>query len=385
MRQPNTVRYLVQKFRQIGRVARWWGFALTGFVRPRRLRLRPPPWWVETPLAAEPRAGVRVDVPRPVLYGKLAPDSFINLPSVVEAPEPRVSAADDVVLIPGHLFIDRRRGSVLPQTRGVRAEPSTLSGLEARPPPLFRSPQEVQGEVFVVDCHYNVAYGHHLLEALPRLMLLDRAPPGVEIVSSIPRSPTMDALIGGLGVDPARIRRYREPLFCRRAYLPEGLVHLGRSVHPLAREGFSRLRQLGHVSSAERPERVFISRSGIGRRRLVNESEIEAIFVRYGFRIVLPELLPIAQQISLFGGAEMIAGLGGSAMHNTVFSPPDSKVLMISSLGWFVRTDVLISQRAGQLGYVFGEPTDDAVDAGDRTWRVDPGAVEAAIVAHFGL
>ena len=66
-------------------------------------------------------------------------------------------------------------------------------------------------------------------------------------------------------------------------------------------------------------------------------------------------------------------------------SDPDAKVLIISAKQWFVETDVLINQGAGQLGYVFGEPTDEAADAGDRSWYVDPTAVEAAIVAHFGL
>ncbi len=72
-------------------------------------------------------------------------------------------------------------------------------------------------------------------------------------------------------------------------------------------------------------------------------------------------------------------------MHSAVFSSPEARVLMISSLDWFVETDVLISQRDGQLGYVFGATSDRVDDAGDRTWRVDPAVVEAAIIAHFGL
>ena len=72
-------------------------------------------------------------------------------------------------------------------------------------------------------------------------------------------------------------------------------------------------------------------------------------------------------------------------MHNTVFTPPDARVLLVSNLEWFMLTDVLISQRDGQLGYVFGSSVDDMENVGERTWRVDPVAVEAAIVAHFGL
>lgn len=323
-------------------------------------------------------------VARPVVYGDLFPASFSSLPASVEAPEPVVSVADDVMLVPGHLFIDRSKGAVLPQSLDVVHYPPTLSGEGLRPLRLLGRPQEARGEVFVMDCHYTDTYGHYLLEALPRLMLLDRVPVGIEIVTSIPRSPTIETLIAGVGVDPARVRYYREPLFCSRAYLPERLVRLNRSIHPLAREAFSRLKQFG-VSSSRTPERVFISRARIGRRRLINEAAIEAIFARHGFHIVHPELLSIGEQIALFSEAPMIAGLGGSAMHSTVFSPPDTKVLLVSSLDWFVQTDVLISQRDGQFGYVFGTTSDNAEDAGDRTWRVDPAAVEGALVAHFGL
>jgi len=335
------------------------------------------------PVAAEARASIRVEVARPVLYGDLIPESFAGLPRAVEAPEPKVSVVDDVVLFPGHLFVDRRAGTALPQSLDVATDPATRWGQGMRPPRPFSQFQEARDQVFVVDCHFTQTYGHNLMEALPRLMLLDQAPAGIDIATSIPRSATIDTLMGGLGVDPSRLRYYDKPLFCRRAYLPERLVHLDKSIHPLAREAFSRLKRL--AGGYEAPDRVFISRSHIPRRRLSNEQEIEAIFERHGFRIVHPERLPIEQQIAIFGGARMIAGLGGSAMHSTVFSPPDSRVLLVSSLEWFIQTDVLISQRDGQVGYVFGASTNDSPDAGDRTWRVDPAAVEAAIIAHFGL
>lgn len=377
---------LVQKLRLAGRRARWRAFALTGVLRPEQLRLRPPPWErVDAPVMAQPQPTIRMNVSRAVVYGDLAPASFRDLPLEVEAPEPRVSVADDVVLVPGHLFIDRRSGTVLPQSRDAVGDHDGINGLSARPPPLLRLPEQVAGEVFVLDCHYATAYGHILLEALPGLMLLDRVPAGIQIATSIPPSPSFDTLVRGLGIDPSRVRHYRDLLFCRRAYLPERLVRLRKSVHPLAQEAFSRLRRLGSAVEIDRPARIFVSRSHINRRRLVNEVQIEAIFERHGFHIIHPESLPIEQQIALFDGAEMIAGLGGSAMHSTVFTPPETKVLMISSLGWFVSTDVLISQRDGQLGYVFGEPAGDAADAGDRPWRVDPAVVEAAIAAHFGL
>lgn len=383
MRWRDFRRSALERVRQAGRLGRWWLFGLWGFARPQRLRFRPPPWRRPSPLPAQP-ATITVPVARPVVYGNVLSEKFDDLPTHASGGEPGVTIADDVVLVPGHLFVDRRTAVVLPQSRGVIIDQKALSGLRSRPPRVFRSPAEAE-EVFVVDCYFTDNYGHNLLEALTRLMLLDKVPAGIEIATSIPKSATVSALFEGLGVAQSRVRYYREPLFCRRAYLPDRLVYLEQFINPLARDAFARLAALGSASRGERAERIFISRSRIRRRRLINEVEIEALFERYRFRIVHPETLPVEAQIALFSEAKMIAGLGGAAMHSTVFSRPETRILMVSSRAWFMRTDVLINEREGQLGYVFGEPEGVASGFGDWDWRVDPTAVEAAIVAHFGL
>jgi capsular polysaccharide biosynthesis protein len=384
MRRHDFVRGVIGRRRQAGRLARWWLFGLTNLARPARLRLKPPPWQrAPTAVPARPWT-ITVPITRPTIYGDIVPEKFNRLPTEAKGNEPGVTIVDDVVLVPSHLFVDRRSAAILPQSYDVAMLGGAVAGLESRPPKLFTLPEEVE-QVFVVESNVTNNFGHNLLEAMPRLLLLDQAPAGIEIATSLPRSATFETLVRGMGIDPSRVRYFREPLFCRRAFLPDPLVHLDHFIHPMARDAFSRLRSLGAASDIERSERIFISRSKIRRRRLSNESEIESLFERYGFRIIHPELLPIEAQIALFSDARMIAGLGGSAMHNTVFTDPDAKVLLVSAKQWFVETDVLINQTAGQLGYVFGEPTDNATDAGDRTWSVDPVAVEAAIAGHFGL
>jgi hypothetical protein len=384
MRWGNIRRNVVGRLRQAGRLARWWLFGLLNFARPERLRLRPPPW-PPAPASVPARpATIAVPITRPTVYGPIVPEKIGRLPVEAKGREPGITVAEDVVLVPGHLFVDRRRSEILPQSYEVAMMKGARAGLQSRPPRLLSLPDEAE-ELFVVESNVTSNFGHNLLEAMPKLLLLDRVPDGIEIATSLPRSPTFETLVRGMGIDPARIRHFREPLFCRRAYLPDRLIHLDRFIHPMARDAFTRLRSVGALSDIERSERVFISRAKIRRRRLSNEAEIEALFERYGFRIIHPELLPIEAQIALFSDAKMIAGLGGSAMHSTVFTDPAAKVLMVSARQWFVETDVLINQTPGQLGYVFGEPTEGAADEGDRPWWVDPAAVEAAIVAHFGL
>jgi capsular polysaccharide biosynthesis protein len=97
--------------------------------------------------------------------------------------------------------------------------------------------------------------------------------------------------------------------------------------------------------------------------------------------------MAISDQVKLFSTAKMIAGSGGSAMHNTLFSDPQSKVLILSSTGWLVVADSLICQNEAQLGYVFGKPEIMPHDT-HRTqndWIINIDDAREAISGHFGI
>jgi predicted O-methyltransferase YrrM len=81
---------------------------------------------------------------------------------------------------------------------------------------------------------------------------------------------------------------------------------------------------------------------------------------RAGFSIVHPEKLPLIEQVRLFKGARELVGEYGSAMHGSIFSPPDT---IVGALRGSARHPAFIQSGIGQslgqpTGYVFG-PTDD--------------------------
>lgn len=315
----------------------------------------------------------------PTVYGSVRSRLMDEMPAQVTFRPARVAVERDVVAFPKHFLASRSRREVLPQTAPYWGN---VDGLEIEPPP-GKVGREAMEAAFVVDCRYH-QFGHILLEAVPRLALLSQVPDDVPIVTSLPLSPTLLTLASALGVKPERFRHSGGAVFCATAYLPDPVVELSSWIQPVAREAFDRLRVLGTGSGVTRVERLYLSRSGQTRRRLVNEDEIEALFERLGFSIVRPEEHDIETQVALISGARMIAGLGGSAMHSAVFASAGTPVLIVSSRAWVAPVDVFISQANGPLGFVFGEPLTE--QTGMRApWSVDPLDVERAIRSHFGL
>lgn len=72
---------------------------------------------------------------------------------------------------------------------------------------------------------------------------------------------------------------------------------------------------MGRQATIDTPERVYISRSRVAGRGLVNEPAVEDLFREKGFTIVHPQELPIEDQIRIFANARFLAsgrGIGSA-------------------------------------------------------------------------
>jgi Glycosyltransferase 61 len=83
-------------------------------------------------------------------------------------------------------------------------------------------------------------------------------------------------------------------------------------------------------------KKIFVSRLGweIGsgtRRVMQNEEELARRLVARGFDVVRPHVMTIRQQVEAFSSADFVVGASGSAMFNTVFSHPGTKLIDIES------------------------------------------------------
>ncbi len=388
-------RWLLNRLaREVGKTGRFWTvFAANTTARwhaAKSDRLPAQPWRIKSSrsdivIKTLPWHRAANEAVAPVFYkdtgavrGSPGPESY----------DFEISHTTDVLLLPRAITL-RLDGTVL--RRDFLSRAAKHHALKRVPIVRMQVARDVVGgrilgriaeNVFLADSWWPTVYGHQLLEVVPRLALLQYLPAQVMVATSAPLSQTLLTMFEVFGVGRDRVIPVNGPVLCRSLYLSDSPVVLTSKVHPVAREAFAVLRTLAARSSIDRHDRVYVSRAGVRDRRLVNEGEIEALFASYGFAIVRPETLPIEDQVGLFGGARMLAGLGGSAMHNAVFCPRDTPVLIVQSPEMSTGTDAALAEPPRRLGFVLGnvERSEDHM-----AWRVDAALVDSAIRQHFGL
>jgi capsular polysaccharide biosynthesis protein len=373
----------VQHYRRI----RLWFLGLRG---GRRTYLPLMPWRLAAGAAVDGTAvamlpGEQGPPVRPVFYGPVAPPPNRLLAAAPPARQLQITRYDDLVAMPHHILL--ARGSLLPATfhlvttAGEPAmRPVGRNRHVTRLPWRLPAPVTVDEPVFLADCLFR-GYGHTLLEIVPKLHVLSQMPGNVKVATS--GMVLADAFMA-FGVPQERLIQIRGPTFFKTAYVPDPPVTLAGRLHPVARAAFAHLGRIGEQSSITPIPRLFASRSQIAGRPLQNRIEVEHLFADYGFKTVRPEALSLSDQIRLFSTAGMIAGEGGSAMHNLVFARPEARALILSPAAWLSLADQAIAQQDGQLGFVLGAGVPE-IHARDAAWWIDIGAVEAAIVRHFDL
>jgi capsular polysaccharide biosynthesis protein len=79
--------------------------------------------------------------------------------------------------------------------------------------------------------------------------------------------------------------------------------------------------------------RIYLSRRQLKRRlrRLSNDAAVERRLARRGFAVVHPQHMSLADQINAAAGADLVAGVDGSALHLSVFMRPGSRMLVLQT------------------------------------------------------
>ena len=72
---------------------------------------------------------------------------------------------------------------------------------------------------------------------------------------------------------------------------------------------------------------IYISRSKVQKRRIVNEAAVKELMLFLGFQIVYPESLSYSEQIELFKSAKWLVTIHGAGLTNMMFMTPESNIL----------------------------------------------------------
>ena len=259
------------------------------------------------------------------------------------------------------------------------------------------------GPVLLLNSAGSFNYGHWLIDDLPRLRALKdlRAhrpgePVTVALVSYFPhidaaRRHSIALCLGrSSGVSIRFLDRDKSYHFARLYHAtPCSLPSTGKSPHALrflTRQVRARTRLpralFGLRRLAGRGRRLFVDRHPGRGRGLANREAVLGLLRGLGFEAFDPELTSVRQQAVRFSAAEIVVGIAGAGMANTVFCRPGTPVIHLVPEGWEDRFYGEIATACGQdYAAVFGPRLPS--DAPDylRDFAIDPEALREALAA----
>lgn len=108
------------------------------------------------------------------------------------------------------------------------------------------------------------------------------------------------------------------------------------------------------VSSNRR--RLYISRASASGRHVLNEREVIACLSEFGFDIVIPDLIDVADQAAIFASADVIIAPHGAALANIVFCEPGTIIIDMFSPNYVNPCYWVISEELRlRYSYIIGD------------------------------
>ena len=258
-------------------------------------------------------------------------------------------------------------------------------GLDAQPR-LYSKVREVPGRVLsVVGSPRGHNQYYHFFEGLTVVMRaltqLGNSEPITLLtrrnLSSFQRV-TLDALVRRrpsltlLEVDNEEIVRPERLVIAERQPCPMicwfALIDEWREIGAMVRETYG---------PAEGPfnQKLHLTRRRQKLRRLINEAELEPVFVRHGFESIAPETLPHAGQVHLLMQAAKIVAVEGAAITNIIFADQPLKLYLMCP---WETLNPFWEGLTTQLGHDFAY-----VESGQAQWydafEVAPADLDAAL------
>lgn len=186
------------------------------------------------------------------------------------------------------------------------------------------------------------------------------------------RKPFIYPILEALEIDVGRIVIADHPIRVETLLLPDRRNAITHGIIPIVEtlSVYGRIREA--FGGGGDDKFIYLTRREFyrERRRVDNEEEIERIFAEHGFRVIAPEKLSIQEQVTAVGGAQIIAGQTGSALHLSGFMRAGTTVL---ALGRTMPNLVTIND-ALNIRTILLDVVKDTIDpVATRAWLSDNG------------
>lgn len=216
----------------------------------------------------------------------------------------------------------------------------------------------LKGTYLYLDNEYDSHFGHMLTEFISKLwaweIFQEQYPNGKVIIGALSGEiyPLVKHVLQAYGIPDERIIALNTPMIVEHLICPSQLYQIGNYVSQEVAKTWDKLTAyfLGQADeNSPTYSKIFVSRRDKG-RACRNAQEVESLFSENGYQVVYPEDFGFAEQVKLFNAADEIAGFGGSATINAIFSKNNVRKIIIQSDTYSANNDYLISSvKKGEL------------------------------------
>jgi hypothetical protein len=201
------------------------------------------------------------------------------------------------------------------------------------------SPEPLPGTWFHLDNIMRGHFGHAMTEQLSHLWAWDEArarhPDLRALVFVWPEHPVAEweyRLWEAAGVPRDLVTVLEVPVRVERLLAATPAYAIGPYVHPEIAGIYRRIGSslAAAATMSDTPDRLFITRRS-AKRACRNPDEVEDLFAKAGFTVVLPEEHDLPDQVAMVRGAGAIAGFAGSGMFHVALTDTPKPVLLVGS------------------------------------------------------
>jgi capsular polysaccharide biosynthesis protein len=191
--------------------------------------------------------------------------------------------------------------------------------------------------------HAFTHFGHFLIETVPALWWAWQVDDDVALIfhpfDEAGRNVFAETAHGRdclalLGLAPRRIVMATVDLAVEELLLPPRHYDMRTGPRYDFREVY---RTLAAAAQRSQPKaaasRIYLSRRLLKRRlrRLLNDAAVERRLARRGFAVAHPQHMSLVEQINAAAGADIVAGVDGSALHLSAFMRPGARMLVLQT------------------------------------------------------
>jgi capsular polysaccharide biosynthesis protein len=177
----------------------------------------------------------------------------------------------------------------------------------------------INGEYIISE--FRPSFGHRLLETITQSWVFKYFPNARMLLNPLhKRSKFLYDFIKPFNIDEGHLFVPEPVCVVEKLYIPTRSYMHGQYITRTAMDIWKRIRDFYAPAIPAPHDKIYLSRSNIKARPLLNEDECIKLFIDYGFSCVNMEKLSIQEQINTIYNAAYVAGPLGSAMHNLVFS-----------------------------------------------------------------